>query len=95
MVRKQRDGNAVSYTHLDMEKKIGWKQFLEGRLNEEEGRKYLELLPEITGTLTVAMMKLEPESLQRTGMTELLCYICLLYTSRGADPPRHGIYGAG
>ena len=56
----------------DMEKKIGWKQFLEGRLNEEEGRKYLELLPEITGTLTVAMMKLEPESLQRTGMTELL-----------------------
>lgn len=59
----------------DMEKKIGWKQFLEGRLNEEEGKKYLELLPEITGSLTVAMMKLEPESLQRTGMTELLCYI--------------------
>lgn len=59
----------------DMEEKFGWKRFLEGRLDKSEERKYPELLPFIEDSVVVAMMTLEPDSLSRTGMAELLHYI--------------------
>ncbi|MDO4274038.1 MAG: response regulator transcription factor [Eubacteriales bacterium] len=59
----------------DMEEKFGWKRFLEGRLNKEEENKYLDLLPPVKEYVAVAMMSLEPDSVKRGGMAELLKYI--------------------
>lgn len=59
----------------DMEEKFGWKRFLEGRLEKDEEHKYLELLSPVQELVVVAMMTLEPHSLNRTGMAELLHHI--------------------
>lgn len=59
----------------DMEDKFGWKRFLEGRLEEGEQQKYLELLPPIEGCMVAAMMSLEPDSLKNVGMEVLLRHI--------------------